>query len=47
MNAPEAKDFGLVDEVMGDVSDVVVLSRSEITMSIFKKQLDPAAVVAS
>lgn len=35
MNAPEAKQFGLIDEVMGDVSDVITLSRAEITMNLF------------
>jgi ATP-dependent Clp protease, protease subunit len=40
MNAPEAKAFGLIDDVMGDISDVIVLSRSEITMRIFDHQPD-------
>lgn len=35
MNAPEAKQFGLIDEVMGDVSDVITLTRAEITMNLF------------
>ncbi|RAW00861.1 ATP-dependent Clp protease proteolytic subunit [Pseudochryseolinea flava] len=44
MSAPEAKAFGLIDEVMGDVSDVITLNRPEITMSLFNdQQLAPAA----
>lgn len=37
MSAPEAKAFGLIDEVMGDISDVVVLDNPELTMSLFQK----------
>jgi ATP-dependent Clp protease protease subunit len=29
MNAPQAQQYGLIDEVLGDVSDVVELNRSE------------------
>ncbi|HTE32947.1 MAG TPA: ATP-dependent Clp protease proteolytic subunit [Chryseolinea sp.] len=35
MSAPEAKDFGLIDHVLGDVSDVVVLNSPELTMTLF------------
>ncbi|HEX5168461.1 MAG TPA: ATP-dependent Clp protease proteolytic subunit [Cyclobacteriaceae bacterium] len=36
MNAPEAKDFGLIDEVLGDVSDVVLLNNPEFTINLFQ-----------
>jgi ATP-dependent Clp protease protease subunit len=36
MSAPEARDFGLIDEVMGDVSDVVMLNTPEISMRLFQ-----------
>ena len=36
MSAPEAKAFGLIDEVMGDTSDIVMLSKPEISMSLYK-----------
>ena len=39
MSAPEAKAFGLIDEVMGDVSDIVVLNNPEFTMSLFQPSL--------
>lgn len=39
MSAPEAKAFGLIDEVMGDVSDIVVLNNPEFTMSLFQPAL--------
>jgi len=39
MSAPEAKAFGLIDEVLGDVSDVVVLNNPEFTMSLFQPAL--------
>jgi ATP-dependent Clp protease protease subunit len=37
MSAPEAKDFGLIDEVLGDISDVVVLSNPEIDVKLYQK----------
>jgi ATP-dependent Clp protease protease subunit len=37
MSAPEAKDFGLIDEVLGDISDVVVLSNPDIDVKLFQK----------
>ena len=37
MSAPEAKDFGLIDEVLGDISDVVVLSNPELDVKLFQK----------
>ena len=36
MSAPEARDFGLIDEVLGDVSDVVVMHNPDVTMSLFQ-----------
>jgi ATP-dependent Clp protease protease subunit len=41
MSSPEAKEFGLIDEVLGDASDVIVLNNSEFSMSLFqaKKEL--------
>jgi len=45
MNAPEAKQFGLIDEVMGDVSDVITLSRAEVTMSLFTSAKQVAEAV--
>jgi ATP-dependent Clp protease protease subunit len=38
MSAPEAKDFGLIDEVLGDINDVVVLNSPVISMSLFHQQ---------
>jgi ATP-dependent Clp protease protease subunit len=38
MSAPEAKDFGLIDEVLGDINDVVVLNSPAISMSLFPQQ---------
>jgi ATP-dependent Clp protease protease subunit len=37
LSAPEAKDFGLIDEVLGDTSDVVLLNNPGFTMSLFQK----------
>ena len=36
LNAPEAKDFGLIDEVLGDISDVVLLNTPEFTINLFQ-----------
>lgn len=36
MSAPEAKAFGLIDEVMGDISDVIVLDNPELKMNLFQ-----------
>lgn len=36
MNAPEAKQYGLIDEVLGDASDVIVLNNSEFSMKLFE-----------
>ena len=34
MNARDAKDFGIIDEVMGDASDIVVLNKPEFNVSL-------------
>lgn len=34
MNAVEAKEFGLIDEVLGDVSNIVVLNEASFGMSL-------------
>ena len=39
MSAPEAQAFGLIDEVMGDTSDVVVLNSAEFEVSLFQQQI--------
>jgi ATP-dependent Clp protease protease subunit len=36
LSAPEAKAFGLIDDVLGDTSDVVMLDKSELTMRLFQ-----------
>lgn len=36
LSAPEARAFGLIDEVLGDVSDVVVMHNPDFTMSLFQ-----------
>ena len=35
MSAPEAKQFGLIDEVLGDISDVVVLNNPALDVKMF------------
>jgi ATP-dependent Clp protease, protease subunit len=37
MNAVEAKTFGLIDEVLGDVSDIVVLNEATFGMSLLNQ----------
>lgn len=37
LSAPEAKDFGLIDEVLGDISDVIMLNKTELDISLIKK----------
>ncbi len=41
MSAPEAREFGLIDEVLGDISNVVVLENGLFDVRLFdgKKQL--------
>lgn len=36
LNAPEAKAFGIIDEILGDVSDVILLGNSVLDVSTFK-----------
>lgn len=39
MSAPEAKAFGLIDEVLGDASDVVVLNDNPAEVRLFQGEL--------
>lgn len=41
MSAPEARDYGLIDEVLGDVHDVVVLRNAGFAMNLFQAPLSP------
>lgn len=41
MSAPEAKAFGLIDEVLGDTSDVVVINGREAEVTLFQTQGTP------
>jgi ATP-dependent Clp protease protease subunit len=34
LNAEEAKDFGIIDEVMGDASDLIIINRAELNVSL-------------
>jgi ATP-dependent Clp protease protease subunit len=36
MTAPEARQLGFVDEILGDVNDIVVLENSELRMNFFQ-----------
>lgn len=38
MNAVEAKEFGLIDEVLGDASDIVVLNDTSFGMTLLKEK---------
>jgi ATP-dependent Clp protease protease subunit len=38
MSAPEAKTFGLIDEVMGDASDVIVLNNYSFDISLLSNK---------
>lgn len=44
MSAPEAKEFGLIDHVLGDISDVIVLDNPQLTMSLFEPSPDKAVL---
>ena len=37
MTAPEAKEFGLIDDVLGDISNVVVLNHQELSMQLYQQ----------
>jgi ATP-dependent Clp protease protease subunit len=39
LNAIEAKSFGLIDEVLGDSSDIVLIGHPEITFNLLEKSL--------
>jgi ATP-dependent Clp protease, protease subunit len=43
LSAPEAKSFGIIDDILGDTSDVVVINHSELSMSLFTA-LDTAKI---
>jgi ATP-dependent Clp protease protease subunit len=47
LSAPEARDFGLIDDVLGDISDVVMLDKSEISMRFFQTPLAAANTSAT
>jgi ATP-dependent Clp protease, protease subunit len=34
LNAQEAKEFGIIDEVMGDASDIIVMNNPELSVSL-------------
>ena len=36
MSAPEAREFGLIDEVLGDTSNVVVLKNGEMAVNLYE-----------
>ena len=40
LSAPEAKAFGLIDEVLGDISDVIVLDNPEFNLSLLQSSPD-------
>ena len=46
MSAPEARDFGLIDEVLGDTSNVVILNNGVLDVGLYgdPKQLEASAV---
>ena len=37
LNAVEAKDFGLVDEVLGDIHDIVIMNNSQVTVEFIER----------
>jgi ATP-dependent Clp protease protease subunit len=44
LTAPEARDFGLIDEVLGDTSDVVQLDTQSFSMRLLGDQLKQPAL---
>ncbi len=36
LTTPEAKEYGLIDEVLGDVSDVVMMNHSELQVRLYE-----------
>ena len=36
MSAPEARAFGLIDEVLGDISNVVILKNGEVAVNLYE-----------
>ena len=47
MSAPEAKEFGLIDEVLGDTSDVVVLNHQELSMQLFTQSVSSERLITT
>lgn len=47
MSAPEAKEFGLIDEVLGDTSDVVVLNHQELGMQLFRQSANQERLITT
>ena len=37
MSAPEAKEFGLIDEVLGDTSNVVVMNNGQVNVNLYRE----------
>ena len=35
MSAPEARDFGLIDEVLGDTSNVIILNNGMFDVHLY------------
>lgn len=44
MTAPEAKDFGLIDEVLGDTSNVIILNNEEASVNLYDANAGKAKV---
>jgi ATP-dependent Clp protease, protease subunit len=44
MSAPEAKDYGLIDEVLGDASDIVALNNGELSVTFPLKTLISSSI---
>jgi ATP-dependent Clp protease, protease subunit len=42
MSSPEAREFGLIDEVLGDVSDVVQINNGSLLVNFFQSLPKPA-----
>ncbi len=45
MNAQEAMEFGIIDEVMGDVNDIIVLDKSEFSVNLMLKDRKKKSVL--
>lgn len=47
LSAPEAREFGLIDHVLGDTSDVVQLSNQDFTMSLYTVPAEKQTALSS